>query len=536
MVTAWTLTLGKLKNTLRDQEFKTWIEPLKISLEDNLFTIYAPNNFFLDWINRYYRKQIVDIFNQEASNDQLNVSFKVGQPEVVVNDIQRNPINKEAEACKVSHNVPPIETVNMTAGLNKVALNDHVENANLKATTGPQLEMFSDPSEELSTEKVALTQAEPTTRPIETNFGHAPTSLTNRQVTDQGLKLESNSAQPYGMLLKPLYIFDNFVEGKSNEVAKAAAIHVTVNPGAQYNPLFIYGGSGLGKTHLMHAIGNKIRQSHPHMRILYVSSERFVRDFVDALRLQAMEQFQDCYRSVDVLLVDDIQFIAGKGRSQEEFFHTFNVLLDNGKQIVLSCDRYPKEIEGIEDRLRSRFGHGLTCTIDLPDLETRGAILMHKARQFGIEISHEIAFFIANNIRSNVRELEGALNRVLTFSRFERKPITVKYVKEILQDIISVQERLVKVDNIQKIVADFYSIKVQDLLSKQKSRDIARPRQIAMALAKELTSHSLPEIGNFFGGRDHTTVLHAVRTIEKLRQSNIDIREDYQTLSRKLAS
>lgn len=525
MVPAWKSTLERLKNTLRDQEFRTWIEPLKTTQEDKLFTIYAPNNFFLDWINRYYRKQIVDIFHQLASKDQLNLSFKVGQPvEQVVMETKPQviPVVNEINHSDLAILSKP-NAVNMTSLTN---LNG------LKATTGPQLEMFSDPTEEA----VDLPEPiEPVTQVYEQK-SYQHTHIPKAQVPQNPQNKEKQSNQPYGMLLKPLYTFDNFVEGKSNEVAKAAAIHVTVNPGAQYNPLFIYGGSGLGKTHLMHAIGNKILQSHPYMRILYVSSERFVRDFVDALRLQAMEQFQDCYRSVDVLLVDDIQFIAGKGRSQEEFFHTFNVLLDSGKQIVLSCDRYPKEIEGIEDRLRSRFGHGLTCTIDLPDLETRGAILMHKARQFGIEISHEIAFFIANNIRSNVRELEGALNRVLTFSRFERKPITIKYVKEILQDIISVQERLVKVDNIQKLVADFYSIKVQDLLSKQKSRDIARPRQIAMALAKELTSHSLPEIGNFFGGRDHTTVLHAVRTIEKLRQSNIDIREDYQTLSRKLAS
>ncbi|MCF6765323.1 chromosomal replication initiator protein DnaA [Thiotrichales bacterium 19S3-7] len=520
MVSAWKSTLEKLKNTLRDQEFRTWIEPLKIMQEDKLFTIYVPNNFFLDWINRYYRKQIVDIFNQQTETDSCHVAFKVGQPDkiILVNDTQ------------FTSQITP--KVSETAS-EKQSVYDNLQQSkdHLKSTTGAQLEIFSDPAEE------ARSLDQP--REIDNYRSVKPSNYDKQVVTEtvvESKKSDQNIAQPYGMLLKPLYTFDNFVEGKSNEVAKAAAIHVTVNPGAQYNPLFIYGGSGLGKTHLMHAIGNKIRQSHPHMRILYVSSERFVRDFVDALRLQAMEQFQDCYRSVDVLLVDDIQFIAGKGRSQEEFFHTFNVLLDNGKQIVLSCDRYPKEIEGIEDRLRSRFGHGLTCTIDLPDLETRGAILMHKARQFGIEISHEIAFFIANNIRSNVRELEGALNRVLTFSRFERKPITVKYVKEILQDIISVQERLVKVDNIQKVVADFYGIKVQDLLSKQKSRDIARPRQIAMALAKELTSHSLPEIGNFFGGRDHTTVLHAVRTIEKLRQSNIDIREDYQTLSRKLAS
>lgn len=525
MISAWKSTLDKLKNTLRDQEFRTWIEPLKTTKEDKLFTVYAPNNFFLDWINRYYRKQIVDIFHALGENDQFDLSFKVGQPSV---DNIINEKNHKSEAY-------PLKTTENKLSSEIDYLIDNKDKNNDRLTSGPQLEMFNEASNEVDDFNDSDSEfSSESLNKKQSLFSSTPEVKV--ETIEKDLSKGKSQNQSYGMLLKPLYTFENFVEGKSNEVAKAAAMHVTVNPGAQYNPLFLYGGSGLGKTHLMHAIGNKIRQSHPHLRILYVSSERFVRDFVDALRLQAMEQFQDCYRSVDVLLVDDIQFIAGKGRSQEEFFHTFNVLLDNGRQIILSCDRYPKEIEGIEDRLRSRFGHGLTCTIDLPDLETRGAILMYKARQFGIEINHEIAFFIASNIRSNVRELEGALNRVLTFSRFERKPITVKYVKEILQDIISVQEKLVKVDNIQKLVADFYGIKVQDLLSKQKSRDIARPRQIAMALAKELTSHSLPEIGNFFGGRDHTTVLHAVRTIEKLKQTNIDIREDYQTLSRKLAS
>ena len=339
----------------------------------------------------------------------------------------------------------------------------------------------------------------------------------------------------FGSPLKKEYSFDNFVVGKANEVARAAAMQVSINPGLAYNPLFIYGGSGLGKTHLMHAIGNYVLHNTPTAKVLYVTSERFVKDYVDAVRLHSGDEFQNFYRSVDILLVDDIQFIAGKAGSQEEFFHTFNTLLENGKQVVLSCDKYPKEIPKLEERLVSRFGYGLTVTIDIPDLETRSAILLHKSTQFGQPIDQNVALFMAKHIRSNVREVEGALRCVLNYAQFNRKYIDEKLAYECLKDVILIQDKIVKVDNIQRVVADYYNIKITDLLSKQKSRDVARPRQMAMALAKEFTNHSLPEIGGFFGGRDHTTVLHAVRTIKKLIVNNVDIQEAYQNLSRKLA-
>ncbi len=305
--------------------------------------------------------------------------------------------------------------------------------------------------------------------------------------------------------------FNNFVEGKSNQLGLAAARQVADNPGAAYNPLFLYGGTGLGKTHLLHAVGNAIVDNKPNAKVVYMHSERFVQDMVKALQNNAIEEFKRYYRSVDALLIDDIQFFANKERSQEEFFHTFNALLEGNQQIILTSDRYPKEINGVEDRLKSRFGWGLTVAIEPPELETRVAILMKKAEDHQIHLADEVAFFIAKRLRSNVRELEGALNRVIANANFTGRPITIDFVREALRDLLALQEKLVTIDNIQKTVAEYYKIKVADLLSKRRSRSVARPRQLAMALAKELTNHSLPEIGDAFGGRDHTTVLHACR-------------------------
>jgi chromosomal replication initiator protein len=336
--------------------------------------------------------------------------------------------------------------------------------------------------------------------------------------------------------VNPKYTFPNYVEGKSNQLAKAAALQVAENPGKAYNPLFLYGGVGLGKTHLMHAIGNYIKDHKKDAKVIYLHSERFVADMVKALQSNAINAFKEYYRSVDALLIDDIQFFAGKGRSQEEFFHTFNALLEGQQQIIMTCDRYPKEIEGLEERLKSRFGSGLTVAIEPPDLETRVAILMNKADENHFVLSHEVAFFIAKRIRSNVRELEGALRRVMAHARFSGKDISIELVKEALKDLIALQDRLVTLDNIQKTVAEYFKIKVSDILSKRRSRSITRPRQVAMALAKELTSHSLPEIGEAFGGRDHTTVLHACRTIDDLRKANNDIEEDYMNLFRILTT
>ncbi len=339
-----------------------------------------------------------------------------------------------------------------------------------------------------------------------------------------------------GARLNADFSFASFVEGKSNQLAKAASLQVAENPGKAYNPLFLYGGVGLGKTHLMHAIAHHIREHNEEARIAYVHSERFVSDMVRALQHNSMNEFKTAYRSLDALLIDDIQFFAGKERSQEEFFHTFNALLEGQHQVILSCDRYPKEVEGLEERLKSRFGWGLTVAVEPPELETCVAILISKSRQFGMPLPEEVAFFIAKRIRSNVRELEGALRRVIANARFTGHPITLEFTKEALKDLLSLQAKLVTIENIQKTVADYYKVRVADLLSKRRSRSVARPRQVAMALAKELTSQSLPEIGDAFGGRDHTTVLHACKRIKELRDIDIRMSEDYSNLLRTLTA
>jgi chromosomal replication initiator protein len=336
--------------------------------------------------------------------------------------------------------------------------------------------------------------------------------------------------------LNTAFTFDNFVEGKSNQLAKAASMQVAQNVGRAYNPLFIYGGVGLGKTHLMHAIGTEILKNNPSGNVIYLHSERFVSDMVKALQHNAIEAFKAHYRSVDALLIDDIQFFAGKEHSQEEFFHTFNNLLENKHQVVLTCDRYPKEIKGLEERLKSRFGWGLPVAIEPPDLETRVAILMSKASYAGVDLSPEVAFFIGKRIRSNIRELEGALRRVIANAHFTGKPITLEFAKEALRDLIALQDRMINVENIQKTVAEYFKIRVAELMSSKRTRAITRPRQIAMALAKELTNHSLPEIGQMFGGRDHTTVLHACRKVQELKESDHKFAEDYSNLLRTLSS
>lgn len=332
------------------------------------------------------------------------------------------------------------------------------------------------------------------------------------------------------------FTFETFVEGKSNQLCRAASLQVGDNPGRAYNPLFIYGGVGLGKTHLMHAIGNAMLARKPDARVVYLHSERFVADMVKALQRNAINEFKRFYRSLDGLLIDDIQFFARKERSQEEFFHTFNALLEGDQQVILTCDRYPKEVDGLEERLKSRFGWGLTVAIEPPELETRVAILHRKAEQAAIALPDEVAFFIAKRIRSNVRELEGALRRVIANAHFTGRPITLEFAREALRDLIALQDKLVTVENIQKTVAEYYKIRVADLLSKRRSRSIARPRQLAMVLAKELTNHSLPEIGDAFGGRDHTTVLHACRKIAELREGDVRIDEDYANMMRILTS
>lgn len=380
-----------------------------------------------------------------------------------------------------------------------------------------------------------VTQVE-TDRPIQVSLAVGSRSVP--VVTSAGAK---QNIQPGGVVrgnssLNPNFTFESFVGGKSNQLARAASMQVAGNPGAAYNPLLIYGGVGLGKTHLMHAVGNLMQQLKPSANVVYLHSERFVADMVKALQHNTINDFKRYYRSVDALLIDDIQFFAGKERSQEEFFHTFNALLEGQQQVIMTCDRYPKEVSGLEERLKSRFGWGLTVAIEPPELETRVAILMSKASQSGVELPNEVAFFVAKRIRSNVRELEGALRRVMANAHFTGRPITLDFAKEALRDLLALQEKLVTVENIQKTVAEYYKIRVADLLSKRRSRSVARPRQVAMALCKELTNHSLPEIGDAFGGRDHTTVLHACRKVAELKDTDVRINEDYGNLLRTLSS
>jgi len=332
------------------------------------------------------------------------------------------------------------------------------------------------------------------------------------------------------------YRFNNFVQGKSNELAYAAAQQVAHKPGLAYNPLLLYGGTGLGKTHLLHAAGNLIHEQNREARVIYLHSERFVSEMIQALRRDSIETFKQHYRTAGAMLIDDIQFFAGKDRTQEEFFHTFNALLDSKQQIILTCDRYPKEVVGLEARLRSRFGWGLTVAIEPPDFETRVAILMNKAQERGVMLDEAVAFLIAKRMRSNVRDLEGALNTLCANARFSGRPITESFAQEVLRDLLLVHDRLITLENTQRTVAEYYKLKVSDLLSPRRNRNIARPRQMAMALCKELTEHSLPEIGKAFGGRDHTTVLHACRRIETLCATDGRIREDKAKLLRLLTA
>jgi len=361
--------------------------------------------------------------------------------------------------------------------------------------------------------------------------GHAPAAQAPRPAARRATP---EPTIQIGTRLNPESTFEHFVEGKSNHFAKAAALQVAENPGRAYNPLFIYGGTGLGKTHLMQAVGHVIKERDPEARVAYVHSERFVDNMVQALRHNTMNEFKSAYRGLSALLIDDIQFFANKDRSQEEFFHTFNALFEGQAQIIMTSDRYPKEIPGLEERLKSRFGWGLSVAIEPPELETCVAILISKAQAAGTEMPEEVAFFVAKRIRSNVRELEGALRRIIANARFTGQPITLDFAKEALKDLLNLQARLVTIDNIQKTVADYFKVRLSDLLSERRSRSVARPRQVAMALAKELTVHSLPEIGEAFGGRDHTTVMHACKRVRELQESEPRVAEDYSNLLRTL--
>lgn len=421
----------------------------------------------------------------------------------------------------------PLQAIQTTDRLRLLAPNAYVQ-----AWVEEQLET------KINTLITALSDGAIKTVDIEVGSNNAePKPTNNKKPAPASATVDRRAAPAVGSPINPLFTFDAFVEGKSNQIARAASLHVAEAPGTSgYNPLFLYGGTGLGKTHLMLAVANQIKKNNPRAHVIYLSSERFVQDMITALRNNVIDQFKSHYRSADALLIDDIQFFAKKERSQEEFFYTFNSLLEGQKQIILTCDRFPKEVEHLDERLQSRLGWGLTVAVEPPELETRVAILIKKAQQNLIVLPEDVAFFIAKRIKSNVRDLEGALQRVMAFARFTNQPLSIDMAQEALKDLLALHQKLVTLESIQKTAAEYFKIRVSDLLSKKRTRSIARPRQVAMALAKELTNHSLPEIGEAFGGRDHTTVLHACRKVVELKESDARIAEDYRNLLRTLSS
>ncbi|MBH3560809.1 chromosomal replication initiator protein DnaA [Pseudomonas aeruginosa] len=513
-VELWQQCVDLLRDELPSQQFNTWIRPLQVEAEGDELRVYAPNRFVLDWVNEKYLGRLLELLGERGEGQLPALSLLIGS--------KRSRTPRAAIVPSQTHVAPPPPVAPPPAPVQPVSAAPVVvpREELPPVTTAPSVS--SDPYEPEEPSIDPLAAAMPA--------GAAPPAVrTERNVQVEG-------ALKHTSYLNRTFTFENFVEGKSNQLARAAAWQVADNLKHGYNPLFLYGGVGLGKTHLMHAVGNHLLKKNPNAKVVYLHSERFVADMVKALQLNAINEFKRFYRSVDALLIDDIQFFARKERSQEEFFHTFNALLEGGQQVILTSDRYPKEIEGLEERLKSRFGWGLTVAVEPPELETRVAILMKKAEQAKIELPHDAAFFIAQRIRSNVRELEGALKRVIAHSHFMGRPITIELIRESLKDLLALQDKLVSIDNIQRTVAEYYKIKISDLLSKRRSRSVARPRQVAMALSKELTNHSLPEIGVAFGGRDHTTVLHACRKIAQLRESDADIREDYKNLLRTLTT
>jgi len=505
----WDLCQEKLQSEFSAQQFNTWIRPLQAEMAANGdLCLSAPNRFVLDWVTNKYRTRIKELLTELAGSEPAPVLTFIVRTQDFSTSLSSPPPPPKIQS---DINTSTEKRVEFNSGFD--LMSDDVEkHADLEFEAPLKL-----------SENMLTAAVEPYSQ------GQLPLSPSARKVNVEG-------GVNHGANLNNSFTFDNFVEGKSNQLAHAAALQVAENPGGAYNPLFIYGGVGLGKTHLMQAVGTELMRHNPNAKVVYLHSERFVADMVKALQLNAINDFKRYYRSVDALLIDDIQFFSGKDRTQEEFFHTFNALLEGGQQMILTCDRYPKEIKGLEDRLTSRFGWGLTVAIEPPELETRVAILMRKADESNIALPYDSAFFIAQKIRSNVRELEGALKRVIANSHFTGRAITPDFVRESLKDLLALQDKLVNIDNIQRIVAEYYKIKISDLLSKRRSRSVARPRQVAMSLAKELTNHSLPEIGDAFGGRDHTTALHAIRKIKELQDTDSDIREDYKQLMRILTT
>ena len=561
----WERCVDQLRAELPEQQFNTWIRPLQLPSDSSgSLRLIAPNRFISDWVNDKYRGRIESIVADLSSESGLaSVPFELvtaaRKPQFassqrvqasIASSVNNAPVPpgtpfKQSELSRPRFdNTQRIELTNDS--------NDFQENPNREVlpqentNQGIGRKKYHQQENDFQNRKSYSDINALTNNTNNYDDNRVVTGSQNSELTENSDSRKtvsptadsniSSAVKGQKNNLNKTFVFDNFVVGKSNQLGLAAATQVADNPGGSYNPLFIYGGVGLGKTHLMHAVGNALCQKKPGAKVVYLHSERFVADMVKALQLNAINDFKRYYRSVDALLIDDIQFFAGKERSQEEFFHTFNALLEGGQQIILTCDRYPKEINGLEERLKSRFGWGLTVAIEPPELETRVAILKRKAEQVGIPLPNDAAFFMGQRIRSNVRELEGALKRVIANAQFTNRELSVELVRESLKDLFALQDRLVSIDNIQRVVAEYYKIKVSDLHSKRRSRSVARPRQVAMYLAKDLTNHSLPEIGEAFGGRDHTTVLHAVRKIKELLDTDADIKEDVKNLLRILST
>ena len=528
----WQDCLETLRHDLPAQAYNTWLRPLRPSVSEQRdregtrflsFLLIAPNRFIQDWVKAKLLSHIDDVFASVTTSQ----GYDFEGPSVVV--ATAGAVNAVAAPESPPESLQNRETPRGQQAQSFPTTGAYSESREhkLESVLDNRISLSADSEDSLSPRQASpiLTSTTPL-RGFDRRPGPAMSgvdTIIEGKLSHQGALNRENT-------------FDNFVEGKSNQLARAAAMQVAENPGFAYNPLFIYGGVGLGKTHLMHAIGNYLKAKKPNAKVVYLHSETFVATMVTALQLNSINEFKRFYRSVDALLIDDIQFFAGKERSQEEFFHTFNALLEGGQQIILTSDRYHKEINGLEERLKSRFGWGLTVAVEPPELETRAAILMNKAALVNVALPNDAAMFIAQRLRSNVRELEGALKRVIAHASFKGEAINVELIKEALRDLFALQDKLVTIDNIQRTVAEYSKIKMSDMLSKRRNRSVARPRQVAMCLAKELTNHSLPEIGDAFGGRDHTTVMHACKQIAKLRQSSIDIEEDYNNLLRLLSS
>ena len=538
----WQQCIDRLQDELPSQQFNTWIRPLQATREGQMLTLFAPNRFIKDFVSDKFAERISELVRELEPERGMDVVLEIGAGTAPLARAGRDdslPGTRQPGVAEELFGAPGgarVPSTKAAAALNGQPLAAGPVRGIQPAMSGEALALSSpDRSNRREAARDGAAQ-DGAARDRVTRLDYGSETRTAGFRADAPRRVEVEGALQHQHHLVENYTFDNFVEGKSNQLALAAARQVAENPGDSYNPLFLYGGVGLGKTHLMHAVGNALKSHNPAAKVVYLHSERFVADMVKALQLNAISDFKRYYRSVDALLIDDIQFFAKKDRSQEEFFHTFNALLEGGQQMILTCDRYPKEIDGLEERLKSRFGWGLTVAVDPPELETRVAILMTKATQARINLPPEAAFFIAQRIRSNVRELEGALKRVIASAHFTGREIDIDLIKDSLKDLLALQDKQVSLDNIQRTVAEYYKVKVADLMSRRRSRSVARPRQMAMALAKELTNHSLPEIGDSFGGRDHTTVLHACRKIKELRETNSDISEDYKNLLRSLTT